>query len=140
MTTRLVLDNSVVMAWCFADEASAYADVVLEKVAKTSALVPAIWPLEVINVLLVAERRRRIKPADSFRFLELLSSLPIDVTEEKSFGAARDVMSLARTANLSSYDASYLNLATRHALPIATLDKRLRRAATKLNVRIFEAE
>ena len=65
---RFVLDNSIVMAWCFEDESDSFADAVLEQLQTKTAIVPAIWPLEVGNVLLVAERRGRLSEADSARF------------------------------------------------------------------------
>ena len=68
---RFVVDNSVVMAWCFGDESSKYTDAVLACLEAGEAVVPAIWPLEVGNVLLVAERRGRLGKSDVARFLEL---------------------------------------------------------------------
>jgi predicted nucleic acid-binding protein len=69
-----VIDSSVAMAWCFEDEASDATDAVLDRLNEECAVVPAIWPLEVANVLLVAERRGRLSEAQASRFLELLSS------------------------------------------------------------------
>ena len=140
MAPSFVLDNSVVMTWCFEDETSDYADAVLESIASTSALVPAIWPLEVVNVLWVAEKKKRLEPADTIRFIELLRSLPIEVVKETTDKRMRDLLGLARSANISSYDASYLDLAMRHGLPLATLDQQLRLAAKEQNVRIFDIE
>jgi predicted nucleic acid-binding protein len=82
MSTRFVVDNSVVMAWCFEDEPAGYAEAVLETLETCEAVVPAIWPLEVGNVLLAAERKKRLSEADVFRFLALLSDLPITVEQE----------------------------------------------------------
>lgn len=137
MSDLFVLDNSVVMSWCFKDEANQYADSVLDKLSKTTAIVPSIWPLEVVNVLLVAERRKRIKEADSVRFITLLSQLPIIVEEERKDQIMIDLLSFARLNNLSSYDASYLNLAMKKGAPIASLDKKLLEAATAVNVEVF---
>lgn len=82
MTGTFVIDNSIVMSWCFKDETNQYADAVLNKLSESTAIVPSIWPLEVVNVLLVAERRKRLKQADSVRFITLLSQLPIEVEHE----------------------------------------------------------
>jgi predicted nucleic acid-binding protein len=68
MVEKFVVDNSVVMAWCFEDEASRYADAVLGSLEMLTAIVPSIWPLEVGNVLLIAERNKRLGRADSMRF------------------------------------------------------------------------
>jgi len=134
MAGQFVVDASVVMAWCFADEADAYADKVLDALPRTKAFVPAIWPLEIGNVLLVAERRKRLSEADSFRFLTLLSQLPISMEPEPPQRMLREIFSLARECNLSTYDASYLDLAMRYGMPLATRDEGLRSAARKVRV------
>ena len=136
MSGPFVVDNSVVMAWCFEDEAGKYADAVLERLTVAEAMVPAIWPLEVGNVLLVAERQRRLRRADSERFIALLRQLPIVVEPEDARRALGDVMALARDVGLSTYDASYLNVALRHGLPIATMDRDLRKAARRCHVAV----
>ena len=137
MAEFLVIDNSVVMSWCFKDESNKYADFVLDSLQKSSAIVPPVWPLEVVNVLLVAERTKRLSEADSMRFLTLLNQLPITVEEGQSEEIMLRTLSLAREYGLSSYGASYLDLAMRKGLPIATLDKGLRAAAQKTEVPIF---
>jgi predicted nucleic acid-binding protein len=103
-----------------------------EQSQKSNAVVPPVWPLEVVNVLLVAERMKRLSEADSMRFLTLLNQLPITVEEGQSEEMMLRTLSLAREYRLSSYDASYLDLAMRKGLPIATLDKGLRAAAQKM--------
>jgi predicted nucleic acid-binding protein len=120
-----VVDNSVVMSWAFEDEADHYADAVLAKLTEASAIVPSIWPLEVVNVLLVAERRGRLQQADSVRFITLLSRLPIFIEQEWPDDRMEELLAIGRANNLSSYDASYLYLAMRQGLPIATLDQKL---------------
>jgi hypothetical protein len=72
------------MSWCFKDESDKYADAVLERLCQATAFVPSIWPLEVINVLLVEEREKRLSEADSVRFITLLSQLPITVEHEQA--------------------------------------------------------
>src|SRR3954470_18123888 len=106
-----VLDNSVSMAWCFAEEQPAYAQAVLRAVPSVGAVVPSLWPLEAANVLLRSERHGRITQADSTTFLHLLKSLPIRIDEETACRALGDVMGLARVTGLTSYDAAYLELA-----------------------------
>jgi predicted nucleic acid-binding protein len=137
MSVSFVVDNSVVMSWCFRDETNQYADTVLERLAEATAFVPSIWPLEVVNVLLVAERKKRLSKADSVRFITLLSQLPIIIEHERPEGIMSDLLALARATNLSSYDASYLDLSMRKGLPIATLDTRLTDAARLVNVPVF---
>jgi hypothetical protein len=84
------------MAWCFEDEADAYADSVLDLLTESEALAPSIWPLEVANVLLVAERRGRLTEADSLRFAELLHELPIVAEHESSEHAIGRMLFLGR--------------------------------------------
>ncbi|MGD8836703.1 MAG: type II toxin-antitoxin system VapC family toxin [Desulfobacteraceae bacterium] len=135
MPDKFVIDNSIVMAWCFEDETSDYTDAIQELLIVNKAFVPAIWPLEVANLLLVAERKKRISSADSGHFIALLSQLPIEVVgSDRIF---HDTLSLARQYHLSSYDASYLDLAIHEGIPIATLDKAIIRAAKALKVQLI---
>lgn len=136
MDKRFVIDNSVVMAWCFEDEISPYADLILDSLENMTAIVPSIWPLEVGNVLLAAERKKRLSEAASNKFIELLSELPIIVDQEPPERMIREILSLARKHNLSTYDASYLDLAIKRELPIATLDDRLLAAAKQIHVEV----
>ncbi len=138
MSARFVVDNSVVLAWCFEDEESSYAEAVLERLESAEAVVPAIWPLEVGNGLLVAERKKRLSQAAVVRFLALVGGLPITVEQESPERMLKEIVSLAREHALSTYDASYLDLAMRWGLPLATQDTRLARAANKCKVRVFD--
>ncbi len=135
---RFVVDNSVVMSWCFKSEANKYGDAVLDILSESTALVPPIWPLEVVNVLLVAERRNRLRQVDSVRFITLLSQLPIIVELERPERKMKDLFALGRANDLSSYDAAYLDLAMRNDCPIATLDKKLIEAAENVDVTILK--
>ena len=137
MNQPMVIDNSVVMTWCFEDVANDYADSVLDKLAETTAMVPSIWALEVVNVLLTAERRKRLKQADSIRFMTLLSQLPIVVDHDRPEKMMKDLLVLGRSTGLSSYDAAYLELAMRNDFPLATLDKKLAEAARLVDVTLL---
>lgn len=137
MDGHFVVDNSVVMSWCFKDETNTYADTVLDKLADATAVVPSIWPLEVVNVLLVAERQKRLSESDSIRFITLLSQLPIVVEHEQPERMMKELLALARANNLSSYDASYLDLAMKRGISIATLDQKLIDAAKRTDVPIL---
>lgn len=137
MTGRFVIDNSVTMAWCFADEANPYADAALDHLSEHTAIVPSIWTLEVINVLLAAERRKRLGQGDSIRFLTLLSALPIVVDHQEEKRMMKGLLALGRSSELSGYDAAYLELAMRNNCPIATLDKKLLEAAKKMDVPVL---
>jgi len=133
-----VIDTSVVMAWCFDDEESAYGDDVLKSLATAEAIAPAIWPLEIGNVLVVAERRKRLSKSAIIRFLDLLGELPIIVVQESPERMTKEILALARERQISTYDASYLDLAMRTGLPIATLDSGLKKAAVASGVPIFK--
>lgn len=134
MGGRFVVDNSIVMTWCFKDEANPYADAVLKSLANNEAIVPAIWSLEVVDLLLVAERRNWLHESDCVRFLSLLSRLPIYVEQVWPEKMMKQLLALGKGNSLSSYDAVYLELAMRQGLPIATLDSGLVEAAKRVNV------
>jgi predicted nucleic acid-binding protein len=133
----LVVDASVVLAWCFPDENNDYADRILDLLEETPAVVPSLWFVEVANALLVGERRNRLNPAEATRFLSLLRSLMVEADTQTSARALTDTLALARAWNLSAYDATYLELAMREGLPLATLDDRLREAATGAGVEVL---
>lgn len=137
--SSFVLDCSVTLAWCFEDESSDYAIQALDRLQETQAIVPSIWPLEVVNVLLVGERKGRLTEAETARFISLLGSLPIMVDQSGPERILGEVLSLAREQDLSSYDAAYLELAMRQALPIATLDEALRNAAGRVGVSLLDS-
>jgi predicted nucleic acid-binding protein len=131
---EFVLDGSVALAWYFKDEADPYADAVAAGFPGVRAVVPAIWPLEVANAVLMGERRKRSTEAQAVQWLGYLGSLPIIVDDETAARAWSDILSLARTRLLSAYDAAYLELAVRRGLPLATLDDKLKAAAKAAGV------
>lgn len=134
---RFVLDCSVTMGWCFESEADGYTRAVLGALADSAAVVPALWPLEVANVLLVAERRRRITRGDVARFIDLLADLPLEVAAPVAVGDISPFMGLGRDHALSAYGAAYLHLALQEHLPLATRDHALRAAARSSGVAPF---
>ena len=138
MASRFVVDNSVVMAWCFRDEKSRYADSVLECLHSAEAVAPAVWPLEAGNVLAAAERRGRLRREEVAQFLAVLAAVPISVEQESPERMLAEILALARERELTTYDASYLDLAMRQGLPIATEDTALINAARKCRVPIFK--
>ncbi|MGO9096198.1 MAG: type II toxin-antitoxin system VapC family toxin [Bryobacteraceae bacterium] len=134
---RFVLDTSVALAWCFEDEQSAQADRILDLLASATAMAPALWPIEVGNALLVAERRRRITAAGVSSSLRLLGSLRIRIDDAGPSLNSEDLVVLARSQNLSVYDAVFLRLAMREGIPLATLDRSLARAARRAGVGVL---
>lgn len=133
----LVLDCSVAVSWCFEDEASPETDALLERVRDEGALVPALWHLELGNVLIQAERRKRLSAADTTTRLELIADLPIVTDDETSARALREVLTLARAEGLTTYDAAYLELAMRKGLPLASRDRALLEAAKRTGINVM---
>ena|ERR1700691_173537 len=138
-TKSLVLDASVPLAWCFEDESAALPERVLDVLETgTEMLTPSIWPLEVANALLMAERRKRITTAQATAFLQRISKLPILVEPISPNRAFEHILQVARQYQLTEYDAAYVELALREALPLATLDAKLRRAARAAGLTLVE--
>jgi predicted nucleic acid-binding protein len=137
----LVLDASVTLAWGLPDEQSDYADAVLTHVAQDRARVPSLWTLEVLNAVLMAERAKRFAFDDAQHFLTLLRKLHrrrrllvTTVTLDQAFA---NVATLARDHRLTAYDAAYLHLAHTEHVPLASIDDKLRKAAQKLGVSLW---
>jgi predicted nucleic acid-binding protein len=135
-----VLDNSVTMRWFFGDgkpQELAYAGKVLDAMQVVKAFVPMTWGLEVANVIAKAEARALVTEARSGAFLEMLEGVEIEVDAATFAHALADTLQLARRYKLSAYDASYLELALRLGIPLATLDEDMQKAAKKAGVKRF---
>jgi len=125
-----VVDASAAPAWCFEDEASSWTDGLLHRLRQGDRIeVPAHWPAEISNGLLVALRRKRIKPGQPASFWDELARLPVEMEPPLTPSQAKTVLALSEKHGLTAYDAVYLELAQRHNLPLATLDADLRKAA-----------
>lgn len=129
-----VLDCSAALSWILPGEGDMAADALLDTVAEAGASVPALWPFEVANVLLMAERRGRITPAERRQALSLLGDLQIHVDPQSPARAWTETLALAQAHRLTAYDASYLELAVRQGLPLASRDTELRSAALACGV------
>ena len=124
------VDASATLAWCFEDEATPWTEGLLERLRGGDAIVvPAHWPTEVSNGLLVALRRKRIKPGQPALFWDELNRLPIEVEPALNSAQSKVVLGLAIKHGLTTYDAAYLELAFRRQLALGTLDDDLRKAA-----------
>lgn len=124
----IVVDSSVALAWCFEDEASAYADRILDLLETDVAVVPAHFPVEIANGLITAERRRRLRAEDlpgAAGILESVEFLVLPVGVEEVLGIGR----IGVDERLSAYDAAYLWLALNRRLSLATQDEELQAAA-----------
>jgi predicted nucleic acid-binding protein len=133
------LDVSACPPWCFEDEQTAFSDELLDWAALGSQLhVPSIWPLEIVNALLQAVRRKRL-PAERARdFLEQLKALAIRIDQVPTLADLARLYELAGRHQLTSYDAAYLDLAMRTGLPLASLDDAVRKAAIAENVLLVD--
>ena len=139
--SRFVLDNTVTMAWCFSEEATEFTKTLLSRLSNLtdSAVVPALWLYEVVHVVELAVRKGRIPGEKALAFLESLADLPIEVENPSRTQVFVTVRTLANQYQLTAYDAAYLELAIRHKLPIASLDKALSRAALAAGVNTVQA-
>ena len=137
---RFVLDASVTLSWLLRDasgrsEAYAFDVLKLMRAPATEIEVPVTWTLEIANVIARAEAKGHVTEAESGAFLEMLRAAPIRVDSATAAGALSDTLQLARRHRLCAYDASYLELAQRSSLALATLDTELIRAAAKAGVK-----
>lgn len=129
-----IVDSSIALTWCFEDEATKAADALLVRITNDGAHAPSLWPLEVLNVLVVAQRRGRLTSEARRDRLALLHALPIRLDTETAEQAWTITNLLAERHGLTLYDATYLELAQRLNLPLATLDIDLRTAANAIGV------
>lgn len=127
-----VLDASITLAWCFEDEATFETQAMRERLYVEDAFVPALWSLEVGNILLGAQRKKRITSAKVAEFITILEALDIQI-DYRTRGL-HEIFSLASAHDLTTYDAAYLELAMRRGFPLATKDNQLSEAAKRLGV------
>jgi predicted nucleic acid-binding protein len=132
-----VLDASIAACWAFDDEDHPVAALALERIRADEAIAPSLWWFEVRNTLIVNERRGRLSEADTTIFLRELSRFGVAIDREPQEAA---ILTFARQHRLTVYDASYLELAQREAIPLASLDSDLRKAATALGVALIDVE
>ncbi len=132
-----VLDASIAACWAFDDEDHPVAALALERIRADEAIAPSLWWFEVRNTLIVNERRGRLSEADTTIFLRELSRFGVAIDREPQEAA---ILTFARQHRLTVYDASYLELAQREAVPLASLDSDLRKSATALGLALIDVE
>lgn len=132
-----VVDCSVSIAWLLKGQADGYTEAALEALASGHAVAPRWWNVEVVNVLLTLERRKRITTGKAVELLRRLQDLPIRLRE--SSASAFELHALAAQHQLTSYDALYLEAALADGLPLATRDKALQQAANACGVGVWGA-
>ncbi len=130
----IVVDPSAIIAIALTDEASGYAERVLDAIDSDGGQAPSIFWYELRNVLIVSERRGRITPEASGAFLATLAELPIEILP---LPHESNVLDIARRWNLSVYDAACVELAVRSGARLATLDKRLGKAARNAGAEVL---
>lgn len=130
----LVVDASAALSYLLPDEESFPGNELLLSLVYHDPIAPSIFWYEVRNALVINERRNRLSLEQSERFLAMLDKLAIDLREP---GSNLAVLELARKHRLSVYDAAYLNLALDHSAILASLDKKLLKAAHAENIRVF---
>ncbi|MGB6976285.1 MAG: type II toxin-antitoxin system VapC family toxin [Gammaproteobacteria bacterium] len=137
---RLVIDASMALAWIFErnnNKEARLAEFTLSSIARVDAIVPTLWHTEVVNALLVGERRKIVTEAQVIDYLNRLSHLPIE-TDDVTPSSCRDsVMALAREHALTAYDSTYLELALRNNATLATFDNKLIEAMNNIGGKIF---
>ncbi len=139
MKPLFVLDASVSAGWLFKDQADEYSDSVLNVLRGGACIAPALWKLEMANILLTAERKGKISRMDSEQAVAALQDLPIAVPSEESERYLAAVRDLGRDYDLSAYDAVYLDISLREGLPLATKDGALAKAIKAAGGAVFEA-
>jgi predicted nucleic acid-binding protein len=132
-----VIDASVAIAALSPDEASSDAARIVDDCLANGAVVPPNWPLEIANVLLVKQRRRIMEPAIADEALDAIIGISASVDDASDERLLRRTKRLAEKHGLSCYDAAYLELAIRRALPLATLDGKLADAARREGLQVL---
>ena len=136
--SRIVLDASIVLTWCFPDEQAHKAQEIAERIAAGAKVsVPPFWRHEILNALLVGERRKRLTVELTRAFLNDLARLPVEVDNRDAHMALFSTETLSRHYGLTAYDAAYLELAASRGCPLATVDQDLRRAAIAQGVELL---
>ena len=131
-----VLDCSVAMSWFLPDEELTSVEL-LHRVINYGALVPSVWQLEIANVLISACKKERITMDNCLSVLDELKNLPIKIQGPFHNKVFCNIVDLAKKFNLTSYDSSYLELAVRYDVPLATFDKKLVIACNSLNIQVL---
>jgi len=136
LSASFIVDASVGFAWVYQGQATLETDRLLNEVAAgATVVVPALWYLEMSNVLLIAQRRRRLTAIQRKAALEKLAAMQFMVDEEGTRHAFGKTSDLAEKHGLTIYDATYLELALRRSLPLASRDEALTNAAKQCGLK-----
>lgn len=135
-----VIDSSITLNWLLYDEQTPESDELFDLVSEQGATVPSLWRLEIANALQVAVRRKRIDAVYRDTCIKKLQQLPIEVDSETDKQAWNATLHLSERHNITVYDASYLELALRRGIPMATCDQRLAKAAREAEATILPTD
>jgi predicted nucleic acid-binding protein len=136
-----VADASVAIAWVHPAQATPETDAMLDRLAAGDSLVvPALWPLEVANALTVLRRRRKLTPDEARTAIEIIRELPAVIDHEAAAIAFTRLVDLASEHELTVYDATYIELASRRQLPLASNDARMKQAAIRSGVDLWQSD
>jgi predicted nucleic acid-binding protein len=136
LRTSFIVDASVGFAWVYEGQATPKTDELLNQVAAgATVVVPALWFLEMANVLLVAQRRHRLTAIQRKSALKKLTSMQFTMDEDGMHHAFGITSELAEKHGLTIYDATYLELALRRSLPLASRDEALKTAARRCDIK-----
>lgn len=140
MKRSFVADASVAIAWVHPSQANAETEAMLDRLADGDSLVvPALWPLEVANALTILRRRRKLTPEEARTAIEIIRELPVIIDHEAATVAFTRLVDLASKHELTVYDATYIELAMRRQLPLASNDARMKQAATRSGVELWQS-
>lgn len=141
MKRAFVADASVAIAWVHPSQATAETDAMLDDLAAGGSLVvPALWPLEVANALTVLRRRRKLTSDEARTAIEIIRELPTVIDHEAAAIAFTRLVDLASEHELTVYDATYIELATRRQLPLASNDARMKQAAIRSGADLWQRD
>jgi predicted nucleic acid-binding protein len=136
LNASFIVDASVGFAWVYEAQATPETDELLNQVAAgATVVVPALWFLEMANVLLAAQRRHRLTAIQRKAAMEKLTAMQFTIDEEGTRHAFGITSALAEKHGLTIYDATYLELASRRSLPLASRDEALKTAARRCGVK-----
>jgi predicted nucleic acid-binding protein len=130
----LVIDASITLTWFFDDETTRATEAILDRVSEAGATVPMLWRLEVANAFQSAIRRKRVTARYRDQSLAALAQMSITIDDDTNTYAWTTTLRLSERFSLSIYDSTYLELAQRRGLPLATLDDDLRKAGRALGI------
>lgn len=133
-----IIDASAMLSWCFDDEKPRNADALMRRMVNDGMAAPAHFPLECTNILRVGERAKRLSQQKSSAFISLIESLRIEIDGETTRRAWSETLEVSRRAELTTYDAAYLELAIRRQATLASKDKALLKAARANKVPVLE--